>query len=158
MHCLTAFTSILSGGITSRPLSRASSVASSVAPGTPLYHCYRLTVYLLLKSRQIIVELVHTSWRFLELHVHKMAMLVLFTVALSEISASYWVLLGLLLLVTLLPYFNPILYPLLTLYLGLVATVKTIYQFPIIQKDQFNISDDSNDTCYWTLVSIHYVQ
>lgn len=153
MYC----TPIPSGAITSRPVSRSSSVASSVAPGTPLYHCYRLTVYLLLKSKQIVVELVHISWRFLELHVHKIAMLVLFAVALSEISASYWLLLGLLLFVTLLPYFNPILYPLLTLYLGLLATVKTIYQFPIIQKDRFNISDGSNDTCYWTPVSLHCV-
>lgn len=158
-HCSYMYcTPIPSGAITSRPVSRSSSVASSVAPGTPLYHCYRLTVYLLLKSKQIVVELVHISWRFLELHVHKVAMLVLFAVALSEISASYWLLLGLLLFVTLLPYFNPILYPLLTLYLGLLATVKTIYQFPIIQKDRFNISDGSNDTCYWTPVSLHCVQ
>ena len=137
------------------PLSRSSSVASSVTPGSPLYHCSRVTMYILLKTKQIVVELGHIFWRFLELHVHKIAMLVLFAVALFEVSAGYWVLLILSLLATSLPFCIPVFYPLLTLYLGLLTILKTIYQLPIIHTGKFNLTDDSNGTCYWTPVSVY---
>ena len=139
-----------------RPLSRSSSVASSVAPGSPLYHCSRVTMYILLKTKQTIVELGHTFWRFLELHVHKIAMFVLFAVALFEISAGYWLLLILSLLATALPFLIPVFYPLLTFYLGLLTILKTIYQLPIIQTGKFNLTNDSNETCYWTPVSVYF--
>ena len=143
----------------SRPLSRSSSVASSVMPGTPLYHCYRVTSYLLLKTKQIVLQLVLLCWRFLELHLHKIAMLILFVVSMSEVSAGYWVLLAVSLLAIPLPYFSPLLYPLLTLYLGLLVTLKTIYQFPIVSTNSFNLtdfnsSDKPDEQCYEPLVSL----
>ena len=43
-------------------------------------------------------SLIITFWRFMELHLHKIAVLVLFATSLSQINAAYWVLLVLVLL------------------------------------------------------------
>lgn len=114
---------------------------------------------MLLKTRQISIQLVQLCWRFLEIHLHKISMLVLFIVALSEISAGYCVLLSVTLLTIPLPYFSPLLYPLLTFYIGVLATLKTIYQFPIVSTDMFNLTrlnatDDNDTQCYKPLVSV----
>lgn len=134
------------------------SPTSSMVPRTPLSHCYRMTSYLLLKTKQIFLQLVQLSWRFLELHLHKISMLVLFAVSLSEVSAGYWVLLAVSLLAVPLPSFSPLLYPLITTYVGLLATLKTIYQFPIISMDMFNLTrlneTGTNETQCYDLVSI----
>ena len=129
------------------------SPASSVVP-----RLYQITSYLLLKTKQIFLYLVQLSWRFLELHLHKISMLVLFAVSLSEVSAGYWILLAVSLLAVPLPYFSPLLYPLITTYIGLLATLKTIYQFPIINTDMFNLTrineTETDETqCYEPLVS-----
>ena len=159
-------TNVYSGGLLSAPVvhhqtvSRSSSV-SSATPGSPLYYFYRITSYLLLKTKQVSLKLIQLFWRFLELHLHKISMLVLFGVALSEVSAGYWVLLAVALLTIPLPYFNPIFYPLLTIYIGLVATLKTIYQFPIVKPDMFNLTNfnatDDDAQCYEPLVSCHCI-
>lgn len=124
-----------------------------------LYHCYQITSYVLLKTKLIFLYLVQLSWRFLELHLHKISMLVLFAVSLSEVSAGYWILLAVSLLAVPLPYFSPLLYPLITTYIGLLATLKTIYQFPIINTDMFNLTrineTETDETqCYEPLVSV----
>ena len=141
------------------PVSRASSVASSAAPGTPLYYFYRVISYLLLKTKQIVWQLIQLFWRFLELHLHKISMLVIFVVVVSEVSAGYWVLLIVALLAIPLPYISPILYPLLTSYVGILSVVKTVYQFPIIKPDMFNLttynSTDDNTQCYEPLVCMY---
>lgn len=152
----------LSAPVHHQPVSRSSSVASSATPGSLLYHFYRITSYIRLKTKQVSLELIHLFWRFLELHLHKISMLVLFGVILSEVSAGYWVLLALSLFTIPLPYFSPIFYPLLTIYISLVATLKTIYQFPIVKPDMFNLTrfnatgDDAQ--CYEPLVSIYILE
>ena len=116
---------------------------------------------MVLKTKQFSLQLVQLFWRFLELHLHKISMLVLFGVTLSEVSAGYWVLLALSLFTVPLPYFSPIFYPLLTIYISLVSTLKTIYQFPIVKPDMFNLTsfnatgDDAQ--CYEPLVSYHCI-
>lgn len=87
-------------------------------------------------------------------------MLVLFAVSLSEVSAGYWILLAVSLLAVPLPHFGPLLYPLITTYVGVLATLKTIYQFPIIDMDMFNLTrlnkTETDETqCYQPLVSVH---
>lgn len=122
----------------------------------------QITSYLLLKTKQIVLYLVQLSWRFLELHLHKISMLVLFAVSLSEVSAGYWILLAVSLLAVPLPYISPLLYPLITTYIGLLATLKTIYQFPIINADMFNLTrineTEADETqCYEPLVSDFFI-
>ena len=89
---------------------------------------------------------------------HKAAMLCLFALALTEISAGYWLLLIFLLPATAFPSLSPLLYPVLTLYLGLLATLKTIYQFPLVREDNFNLTRHGNqstvDSCYDKGVSV----
>ena len=119
---------------------------SNLVPGSKLHTFYRVLGYIFLKTKQIITYLVNLFWRFLELHLHKIITLVLFTVAISQVSAVYWVLLAVLLLVIPFPILNPLTYPLLTLYLGTVTTVKMIYQLPLIDRDDFELKNCSNIT------------
>ena len=100
----------------------------------------RALSYLLLKIRQLLVDLLHLIWRFLELHMHKIVSLVLFAVVLSQISAAYLVLLFTLLFVVPLPYLNPLTFPLMTLYLGAFTTIRMVYQLPIIKTSDFNLT------------------
>ena len=102
----------------------------------------RALSYLLLKIRQLLVDLLHLIWRFLELHMHKIVSLVLFAVVLSQISAAYLVLLFTLLFVVPLPYLNPLTFPLMTLYLGAFTTIRMIYQLPIIKTSDFNLTSN----------------
>ena len=102
----------------------------------------RALSYLLLKIRQLLVDLLHLLWRFLELHTHKIVSLVLFAVVLSQISAAYLVLLFTLLFVVPLPYLNPLTFPLMTLYLGAFTTIRMIYQLPIIKTSDFNLTSN----------------
>lgn len=105
-----------------------------------LYTCYRVTKYAFNKTRQIIVNLNSILWRFLELHLHKIAALVLFATSLSQISAAYWVLLVLVLFMLPLPYLNPLIYPMITLYLGVLSTAKMVYNLPIMSDFYLNFS------------------
>lgn len=92
------------------------------------------------KTRQIVVEVNYLIWRFLELHLHKIVSLVLFATTLSQISAAYWVLLVLILIVLPIPYFNPLMYPVITLYLGILSSTKLIYNLPIMSQYYLNFS------------------
>lgn len=105
-----------------------------------LYICYRVTKYIFNKTRQTIVNLNITLWRFLELHLHKIAALVLFATSLSQISAAYWVLLVLVLVMLPLPYLSPLIYPMITLYLGVLSTAKIVYNLPIMSDYYLNFS------------------
>ncbi len=112
-----------------------------------LYSCYRYMRYAFHKTRQIIVNLNIIFWRFMELHLHKIAVLVLFATSVSQISAVYWILLVLILIVLPLPYFNPLTYPIITLYLGLLCTAKMVYNFPIMNQYYLNFTNSSTRQC-----------
>ena len=126
-------------------------------PETSLSFIRKLSSFLLRKTKQFTYQTVETFWRFLELHLHRISMLLLFVVALSEISAGYWVLLIFALVTLPLPLFNIFLYPLMTVYIGILLVLKTIYQFPIVDPDKFNLSiyneTESNQECSEILVS-----
>lgn len=141
----------------SRPLSRADFATSGRSPGTLLYYFLRFISYLLLKAKQSVIQLVQLVWRFMELNVHKITMLVLFVVVLSEVSAGYAILLIISVLALPLQRFSHVLYPLLTIYIGLLSVLKTIYQFPIINAEMFNLTNyndsGAESNCYEPLVS-----
>lgn len=86
------------------------------------------------------MDLNNIFWRFLELHLHKIVAVVLFATSVSQISAAYFVLLVLILIVVPLPYFNPLLYPVITVYLGLLSTTKMIFNLPIMSEYYLNFS------------------
>ena len=112
-----------------------------------LYSCYRYMRYAFHKTRQLIVDLNNTFWRFMELHLHKIAVLVLFATSISQINAAYWILLMLVLMVVPLPYFNPVTYPVITLYLGLLCTTKMVYNFPVMDQYYLNFTNSSTRPC-----------
>ena len=105
-----------------------------------LYYCYRFTRYLFHKTRQIIVDLNNIFWRFMELHLHKIVVLVLFATSVSQIDAAYGVLLVLVLIVVPLPYLNTLTYPIITLYLDLLCTVKIVYNLPVMSEYYLNFT------------------
>lgn len=112
-----------------------------------LYTCYRYMRYAFNKMRQIIVDLNTIFWRFMELHLHKIAVLVLFATSVSQINAAYWILLVLVLIILPLPYFNPLTYPIITLYLGLLCTTKMVFNFPVMSQYYLNFTDGSTRQC-----------
>ena len=131
-----------------------------------LYSCYRFTRYLFHKTRQIIVDLNTIFWRFMELHLHKIVVLVLFATSVSQINAAYWVLLVLALIVVPLPYFNTLTYPIITLYLGLLCTAKMVYNLPVMSQYYLNFTESPrqcepivNVSCcdvYYNIMCIHH--
>ncbi len=131
-----------------KPVRRQRTISSSIAPGTKLYKAYRIVQYLYIKLRQLTVASVRLLWRFLELHLHKVISLTIFAVAISQVSACYWVLLVALVVVVPLPLLNIVTYPLLTLYLGFLIATKMVYQVPMINSDWLEIENCTNEVCF----------
>ena len=95
--------------------------------------------------RSALLFLLELFWRFLELHLHKVICLVLFATTITQISLMYWALLIFLLtLVVPIPFINPLTYPLMTFYLGLVTIVKMVYQVPVVMESHFEFSSGRN--------------
>ena len=115
---------------------------STIHHPTRLQSCYKFTVYAIYKTKQIIVDLLNIFWRFLELHMHKVVGLTVFAVSISQISALYWVLLLSLVLVFPIPFFNPLTYPILTIYLGMMSISKMVYQTPLIKEGYLNFTTE----------------
>lgn len=103
---------------------------------------YKVAHYVLFQLRRGIVAIWYLSWRFLELHIHKAIVLSLFGLCLYEVSASYLILVGLVLLVAVLPIVNGLAYPAATLYLGLLSLGKFLFQISLIES--FNIDADED--------------
>ena len=105
---------------------------------------HRIVRSLAVRLRQLTVSIIYLVWRFLALHTHKVAMLTLFIVSLSQVSAVYLVLLLMAMLATPLPKIHRVMYPVITFYLGLVATVKMVYQAPLLGSQHFNLTTSCN--------------
>ena len=99
---------------------------------------------LVVRLRQLTVSIIYLTWRFLALHTHKVAMLTLFIVSLSQVSAAYLVLLIMAVLATPLPKVHRVIYPVITFYLGLIATVKMAYQAPLLGTQYLNLATFCN--------------
>ncbi len=104
---------------------------------------YRILVYSLIKLRQFIVFVWHLCWRFLEIHTNKLVVIAIFAYGLYELSATYFFVIVVVMVLIPLPFLNQFLYPLLTVYIGILAIGKYIYQFPIISATS-TVIDDCN--------------
>lgn len=96
------------------------------------FSTYRVISYLLIKLRYFVTALWHLLWRFAELHLHKMVILSLFIVAQYEVSLSYLVVVCFIFLATPLQLFNTVSYPIMTLYLGVLALGKFLFQLSVV--------------------------
>ena len=106
---------------------------------------YRIILFMIVKLRLGIVSLWHLMWRFLQLHLHKAIIVSLFGLSLHEVSASYLLLLAMILITTALPIINWVAYPLVTAYLGLLTLGKFLFQLSIF--DTFNFKDEDDMEC-----------
>lgn len=93
---------------------------------------YRVLVYILFNIRQFLNVSWTIFWRFSELHTNKIIIIAVFAYGLYELSFSFMIVILCGLLSCALPVLNHILYPLLTIYLGVLSIGKYIYQFPVI--------------------------
>lgn len=135
-----------------QPSIKRQSIISSVSTThhSKAYSCYKFFSYLLKKIRWLTIVLVNLLWRFLELHMHKIVCLTLFATTISQISVLYWILLVFLVFIVVpLPYMNTLTYPIVTLYLGIITVVKTIFQFPVILEKYFTfpLANSSFSNC-----------
>jgi len=104
----------------------------------------------------LVITLSLLTWRFLQLHLYKIAMIFLFATSINQISVFYWVLLvGVITLVPLSSLRQWTL-PLVTLYLGAVSLSKMVYQIPLIQEEQLDFSGGSG-YCDPVSVSLYLV-
>ena len=103
---------------------------------------YRFLVYALIKLRQFLLFAWHLFWRFFELHTSKLIVVTIFAYGLYEPSATYFFAIVVAVVIAPLPFLNPIVYPLLTIYYGVLSVSKYIFQFPIISS--FNYNDYCN--------------
>ena len=106
---------------------------------------YKIILFVIVKLRLGIVSLWHLMWRFLQLHLHKAIILSLFGLSLHEVSASYLLLVAMVLITTALPIINRVVYPLVTAYLGLLTLGKFLFQLSIF--DTFNFKDEDDMEC-----------
>lgn len=93
---------------------------------------YRILVYILFNIRQFLSASWILFWRFSELHTNKLVIITIFAYGLYELSFSYIIVILCGLLSCPLPVLNHVMYPLLTVYLGVLSLGKYIYQFPVI--------------------------
>lgn len=120
-------------------LKRQSTLASMTPKQRRIYKLYRFSIFAFNELRRVTLYLLELFWRFLELYLHKIVCLLLFATAISQISVAYWALLVfMLVLVVPFPYINPLTFPIVTLYLGLLSIVKMVYQLPVIMEGRFD--------------------
>ena len=103
---------------------------------------YRIAHYVLFQLRRGIVAIWYLSWRLLELHLHKAIVLSLFGLCLYEVSASYLILVALVLLIAALPIVNGLAYPAATLYLALLSLGKFLFQISLIESFNIDVDED----------------
>ena len=99
---------------------------------SPTKTFYRLIVYTLIKLRQTVLLLWHLFWRFCEIHTSKLIIIALFAYGLYELSASYFFVILCAVVIAALPFLNPFIYPLLTVYLGILSLAKYLFQLPVV--------------------------
>ena len=103
---------------------------------------YRLIVYTLIKLRQTVLLLWHLFWRFCEIHTSKLIIIALFAYGLYELSASYFFVILCAVVIAPFPFLNPFIYPLLTVYLGILSLAKFLFQLPVVPV--FTLRNDCN--------------
>ena len=126
---------------------RQATITSMTTKQRRLYKFYKFLSFAFNKMRTVVIYLTDLTWRFLELYLHKIIALMLFVTAISQVSVMYWILLVFVLVFMVpIPYINPLTFPILTFYLGLVTSLKMVYQLPIISPGRF-FNFSQNATC-----------
>lgn len=92
---------------------------------------------------QWILELNLLFWRLMEIHLHKIIALVLFSIVISQLGAILMVVLVMMILTSPLRQMNRFFYPFFTITIGCIVTLKMIYQVPIITSEKLELSRNS---------------
>ena len=92
---------------------------------------------------QWILELNLLFWRLMEIHLHKIIALVLFSIVISQLGAILMVVLVMMILTSPLRQMNRFFYPFFTITIGCIVILKMIYQVPIITSEKLELSRNS---------------
>ena len=84
-------------------------------------------------------------WRLMEIHLHKIIVLVMFVIVISQLGAILMVVLIMMILTTPVRQLNFLFYPVFTVVIGCIVILKMIYQVPIITPDVFDLSRNNCD-------------
>lgn len=90
-----------------------------------------------------ILELNLLFWRLMEIHLHKIIALVMFSIVISQLGAILMVVLIMMILTTPLRQLNTFFYPVFTVIVGCIVIAKMVYQVPIVTSEEFDMSSNS---------------
>lgn len=94
------------------------------------------------KSKKYFGIFTEFCWRFLEIYLDKVIMIVTFVLVLQQVSSTHVITLFILLCPIVGLKAKDMCYPLLTLYVGTLVMLKMLYQVQMVEPDTFDLTDD----------------
>ena len=92
--------------------------------------------------RKIVVFINQIFWKFLNIHLHKIIALVIFSIIIDKPGASMLVFLALILLSMPLRQLNMFFYPVFTLFVGVIVICEMVYQFPVLERETIDLANN----------------
>ena len=99
------------------------------------------TLTLFDKSKKYISKFTEFCWRFLEVYMDKVIVIVTFVLVLQQVSSTHAITLFILLFSILGMRAKYMWYPILTFYIGTLIMLKMIYQVRMVESDTFDLTD-----------------
>ena len=112
------------------------------------------------KSKKYVGLFTEFCWRFLEIYMDKIIVIVTFVLVLQQVSSTHAITLFILLCPIVGLQAKQMWYPLLTLYIGTLIMLKMLYQVTMVEPHSFDLTDDCPVRihilcCYQTLGQMH---
>lgn len=89
------------------------------------------------------LELNLLFWRLMEIHLHKIIVLVMFVLVISQLGAVLMVVLIMMILTTPVRQLTFLFYPVFTVVIGCIVILKMVYQVPLITSDVLDLSKNN---------------
>ena len=100
------------------------------------------TLTLFEKLKKYIGIFTEFCWRFLEIYMDKIIMIIAFVLVIQQVSSTHVITLFILLCPIVALRAKHLWYPLLTLYIATLIMLKMIYQVRMVEPDSFDLADD----------------
>ena len=100
------------------------------------------TLTLFEKFKKYIGIFTEFCWRFLEIYLDKIIMIIAFVLVIQQVSSTHAITLFILLCPIVALRAKYLWYPLLTLYVATLIVLKMIYQVRMVEPDSFDLSDN----------------
>ena len=94
------------------------------------------------KLKKYIGKFTEFCWRFLEIYMDKIIMIIAFVLVIQQVSSTHVITLFILLCPIVALRAKHLWYPLLTLYIAALIMLKMIYQVRMVEPDSFDLADN----------------